>query len=245
MPVWATEWRASRKRQALFRRRNKADSNPSMIAPAPSSPIASRSLFIFSLFYGGMVCIAGVLGVKQVALGPLAVEAGIFAFLLLVVMSSAIAELHGRATADALVRWGFLPLIVSALLIQLVLALPTDPGMYPPAVDAFPIVVGQSARMMIAGLISYGLSQTLNVLIFDRLRGSGAGHLLWLRGMIASVISQIFDTVLFITISFYGEREILGLMGGQMATKVVLSVILVPPLITAFVALGRRLDARR
>ena len=34
-----------------------------------------------AIFYGGMVCIAGVLGNKQVALGPLAVEAGIFAFL--------------------------------------------------------------------------------------------------------------------------------------------------------------------
>lgn len=213
---------------------------------SPSArPIASPSIFVFSLFYGGMVCIAGVLGVKQVALGPLVVEAGIFAFLLLVVMASAVAELHGRAAADALVRWGFLPLIASALLIQLVLALPTDPGMYPPAIDAFPIVVGQSARMMFAGLISYGLSQTLNVLIFDRLRRGGAGRFVWLRGMVASVVSQILDTVLFITISFYGEREILGLMSGQMATKIVLSIILVPPLITAFVAIGRKLDAPR
>ena len=201
-------------------------------------------MFIISILYGGMVCIAGVLGVKQVAFGPLAVEAGIFAFLLLVVMASAVAELHGRATADSLVRWGFLPLILSAALIQLVLALPTDPGMYPPAVDAFPIVVGQGARMMIAGLISYGLSQSLNVLIFDRLRSSSAGRFVWLRGMIASVVSQVVDTVLFITISFYGEREILGLMGGQMLTKIVLSVVLVPPLITLFVAMGRRLDAR-
>jgi queuosine precursor transporter len=213
-----------------------------MTAPSPALP--ARSLFIFSLLYGGMVCIAGVLGVKQVAFGPLAVEAGIFAFLLLVVMASAVAELHGRAVADALVRWGFLPLITAALLIRLVLVLPTDPGMYPPAIEAFPIVVGQGARMMIAGLISYGLSQTLNVLIFDKLRGAGAGRFVWLRGMIASVISQMLDTVLFITISFYGEREILGLMGGQMLTKVVLSIILVPPLITAFVALGKRLDAK-
>jgi uncharacterized integral membrane protein (TIGR00697 family) len=211
-------------------------------SPAPAIP---RSLFIFAIFYGGMVCIAGVLGVKQVAIGPLAVEAGIFAFLLLVIMASAVAELHGRATADALVRWGFLPLIGAALLIRLVLALPADPGMYPPAVEAFPIVVGQSARMMIAGLISYGLSQTLNVLIFDKLRGSGAGKAVWLRGMIASVISQVLDTVLFISISFYGEREIMGLMGGQLTAKIVLSVVLVPPLITGFVALGRRLDATR
>jgi uncharacterized integral membrane protein (TIGR00697 family) len=211
-------------------------------SPGPAIP---RSLFVFALFYGGMVCISGVLGVKQVALGPLAVEAGIFGFLLLVVMGSAVAELHGRAAADALVRWGFLPLIISAALIQLVLALPTDSGMYPPAIAAFPIVVGQGARMMIAGLISYGTSQTLNVLIFSKLkRNEGKGRLVWLRGMIASVVSQVIDTVLFISISFYGERPIMALMAGQMATKVVLSIILVPPLITAFVAIGRKLDAR-
>lgn len=208
--------------------------------PAPPT----RSLFILGIFYGGMVCIAGVLGVKQVAFGPLAVEAGIFAFLLLVAMASAVSELHGRATADALVRWGFLPLIVSAALIRIVLVMPTDPGMYPPAIEAFPIVVGQSARMMIAGLIAYGLSQTLNVLIFDKLRGDGAARALWLRGMIASVVSQIVDTVLFISISFYGERPILNLMAGQLATKIVLSIILVPLLITVFVAWGKRLDSK-
>ena len=206
-----------------------------------SAPAVPKSLFAFALFYGGMVTTAGVLGVKQVALGPLAVEAGIFAFLLLVVMGSAVAELHGRKTADTMVRWGFVPLIVAALLIRLVLVLPTDPGMYPPAVAAFPIVVGQGARMMIAGLIAYGTSQTLNVLIFSKL-ASGTGKLVWLRGMIASAVSQVVDTLLFITISFYGERPILGLMAGQMLTKVVLSVILVPWLITLFVALGRKLD---
>lgn len=204
-------------------------------------PFLPRSLFVFSIFYGGMTCIAGVLGVKQVALGPLAVEAGIFAFLLLVVISSAVAELHGQATATALVRLGFVPMLVSAALIQIVLLLPADPGMYPPAVPAFPIVVGQGARLILAGFVSYGTSQTLNVYVFGRL-ASGTGRLLWLRGMVSSVISQIVDTVLFISISFLGERPILGLMAGQMLTKVVLSVVLVPGLITAFVALGRRLD---
>lgn len=207
---------------------------------SPAAPL-SRSLFVFSVLYGGMVCIAGVLGVKQVSLGPLAVEAGIFAFLLLVILSSAVAELHGQKIATSLVRLGFVPLLVSAGLIRLVIALPHDPGMNPPAIDAFPIVVGQGARMMMAGLVSYGVSQTLNVLIFARL-SRGEGKLVWLRGMIASIVSQIVDTVLFITISFVGTRPILDLMAGQMATKVVLSVLLVPPLISLAVAIGRRLD---
>lgn len=207
------------------------------------SPRLPFALFIYCILYGGMVCTAGVLGVKQVSLGPLAVEAGVFAFLLLVILSSAVAELYGQRMATLLVRLGFIPLFVSASLIQLVLALPADPSMYPPAVSAFPIVVGQGARLMLAGFVSYGTSQTINVLLFDRLR-AGTGQMVWLRGMIASIASQMLDTVLFITIGFLGERPILGLMGGQMLAKIVLSVALVPVLITLFVRLGRWIDAR-
>src|SRR5581483_5457755 len=133
-------------RKALFAGRESRYA-PSMQTDAASAPAIPRSLFVYSIFYGGMVCIAGVLGAKQVALGPLAVEAGIFGFILLVVLASTIAELHGRATADRLVRLGFVPLIVSMALIRIVLALPTDPNMYEPAKAAFPIILGQGARM--------------------------------------------------------------------------------------------------
>ncbi|MES2700266.1 MAG: VUT family protein, partial [Pseudomonadota bacterium] len=55
-----------------------------MTAPLanPAAPLIPRPLLMLALLYGGMTCIAGVLGSKQVALGPLAVEAGIFPFLL-------------------------------------------------------------------------------------------------------------------------------------------------------------------
>lgn len=202
----------------------------------------SRSLFVLSILYGGMTCIAGILGNKQVALGPLAVEAGIFAFLLLVVLSSAVAELHGRETANRLVILGFVPLVVSMLLILLVLALPASPEMNPERLAGFQLVLAQSPRLMGAGIVAYGISQLLNVGLFSLMRREGG--LLWLRGALASVLSQIIDTLIFITLAFYGVFPILDLMIGQMLTKVVLSVVLVPPLIHGFVALGRKLDAR-
>lgn len=202
-----------------------------------------QSLFLFAIFYGGMVTIAGVLGAKQVALGPLAVEAGIFPFLLLVGISSGIAELHGTETANRLVRFGFLPLIGAILLSLIVIQLPHDKDMYPPAIEAFPIILGQSWRMMLAGIISYGTSQTLNVWIFDKLRSS-TGNFAAVRGIIAAVLSQIVDTLLFISISFYGVRPIGELMAGQMLTKVVLSFVLIPVVIAIVVNLGRKLDGK-
>jgi uncharacterized integral membrane protein (TIGR00697 family) len=207
----------------------------------PNSAIP-RSLFAFSIFYGGMVCIAGVLGNKQVALGPLAVEAGIFAFLLLVVTSSAVAELHGPRIATQLVRIGFVPLIASILLSIVVLAVPSSPQMDPARRDAFALMMGGTPRIWLGGIIAYGISQTLNVTIFSWLKGREGATLLWFRAALASILSQIVDTLLFVTIAFLGVFPIGELLLGQMLAKVVLSAILVPPLIYVFVTLGRRLD---
>jgi hypothetical protein len=201
-----------------------------------------RSLFIFAILYGGMVPLGGFLGAKQVALGPLAVEAGIFPFLTLVALSSAIAELHGRDVATKLVRYGFIPLIIAIGLSFLVLQLPTDPGMYEPAKEAFPIIVGQGWRMMAAGILAYGVSVTMNVWLFDKLT-SATGKFASLRGFIAAALSQIVDTLIFITVSFLGVRPIMELMMGQMLAKVVLSAIMVPLIIKLVVSLGRNLDA--
>ena len=196
---------------------------------------------MFSVIYGGMVCIAGVLGNKQVALGPWAVEAGIFPFLLLVILSSSVAALHGKTVADRLVQYGFIPLIGSILLTLLVLALPASPKMDGKYLDAFNTMMGQTPRIWVAGIVAYGTSQLLNVYLFDRLKNS-VGKYVALRGAIAAVLSQIVDTLLFVTIAFYGIFPITELMLGQMLAKVVLSLVMVPLLISFFVGLGHRLD---
>ncbi len=209
-----------------------------------------RALFVYALFYGGMTVLAGVLGFKQVALGPLAVEAGIFAFLMLVVLSSTVSHLYGRSVADRMVLWGFLPLAASILLILLVLMLPVSSAMPPANIAAFEQVLTQTPRIMAAGPVAYGVSLILNVRIFDWLRGGGEkgsgarnGNLwMMIRGGIASALSQIVDTIIFITLAFYGEFPIGSLLAGQMLAKVVLSLVLVPPLIALLVRLAGRLD---
>jgi uncharacterized integral membrane protein (TIGR00697 family) len=204
-----------------------------------------KPLFLFALMYGGMTVLAGVLGAKQVALGPLAVEAGIFAFLMLVVLSSTVAQLYGRAMADRLVLFGFIPLAMSILLIALVLLLPASAQMPPENIAAFERVLSQTPRIMAAGPVAYGVSLFLNVRIFSALRRSSEGSGGWwmmVRGAIASAISQVVDTLIFITLAFYGEFPIGSLLMGQALAKVVLSIVLVPPLIAFLIWLARRIE---
>jgi uncharacterized integral membrane protein (TIGR00697 family) len=98
---------------------------------------------------------------------------------------------------------------------------------------------------MAAGPAAYGVSLLLNVWIFDKLRTEGGGNV-WMmaRGAIASALSQVVDTLIFITLAFYGQFPIGSLLIGQALAKVVLSVVLVPPLIALAVWLARKYDPR-
>ena len=213
-------------------------------APSAPTPAIPRPLFVYALIYGGMTVLAGVLGFKQIALPlgftTLAVESGIFAFLMLVAISSAISQVYGRSAANKLVLWGFAPLGLSILLIQVVLAFPPSPQMPAENLAAFETVLSQTGRIMIAGPIAYGVSLFLNVWLFERLRGSGNGDGAWmmLRGGFASAISQAVDTVIFITVAFYGQFDIVPLLIGQALAKVVLSLVLVPLIILLLVRLA-------
>lgn len=214
-------------------------------APSAPTPAIPRPLFVYALIYGGMTVLAGVLGFKQIALPlgftTLAVESGIFAFLMLVAISSAIAQVYGRSVANKLVLWGFAPLGLSILLIQVVLAFPPSPQMPAENLAAFETVLSQTGRIMLAGPIAYGVSLFLNVWLFERLRGTGDGGGVWmmLRGGFASAISQAVDTVIFITVAFYGQFDIVPLLIGQAIAKVVLSFVLVPLIIWVLVRFAR------
>lgn len=225
--------------------------------PPATDPIARaatatpRGLFTYLMLYGGMTVLAGVLAFKQVQLPPtdLAVEAGIFPYLLLVVISSTISQIYGQDVAKRIVWWGFVPLGISALLMQLVLALPASTEMLqfrPEDLAAFERVHHATWRVWLAGPAAYITSLLLNIWIFSKLRGEGEATTLGLmvRGAIASALSQAIDSVIFITLAFYGEFDITNLMIGQVLAKVVLSVALVPFLITGGVAFARWLDSK-
>ena len=134
-------------------------------------------------------------------------------------------------------------MLVSLLLSLVVLSVPASPDMDPTRLSAFETIMSGTPRIWLGGILAYGISTLLNVTIFSRLKASEGSRLLWLRAGVASVLSQIVDTLIFITIAFYGVFPIKELVLGQMIAKVTLSALLVPPLVYAFVSLGRALDA--
>ena len=213
---------------------------------SPSQMFIPRSLQTYAVLYGGLLVVAGVLGFKLIKLaipgfGPLAVPGGVFGFLLAIVTVNATAELHGRPVAQRMVFMGFVPLLVSLGLMQLVLALPPADGWEGQAIAQE--VFGSSIRLILAGMIAYGVSQTLDVTIFTWMRGQPGGHMLWLRASVAALVAQTVDTLIFVTIAFYGKFPLLPVIGGQLAAKALVWGLAIPLLYLAVWA-GRVLDRR-
>lgn len=214
--------------------------------PAVAGGSIPRSLQAYAVLYGGLLVVAGVLGFKLIRLGfpgmaPLAVPGGVFGFLLAIVTVNATAELHGRPVAQRMVFMGFVPLLVSVGLMQLVLALPPAEGWGGQAVAEQ--VLGASVRLILAGILAYGVSQTLDVSIFTWMRGRPGGHLLWLRATVAALVAQTVDTLIFVSVAFFGVFPLLPVIGGQLAAKAVIWLLAIP-LLYLSVWLGRLLDRR-
>ena len=147
-------------------------------------------------------------------------------------------------TANRLVLIGFVPLIVSLLLSLVVLARARRrttwirPGCRPSRRSW-----AARPRIWLGGILAYGISTLLNVTIFSRLKASEGAACCGCAPPWPACSARSSTRLIFITVAFYGVFPIGELILGQMLAKVVLSIVLVPPLIYLFVALGRRLDS--
>ncbi len=207
-----------------------------------------RSLFIFALLYGGMTVLAGVLGNKQVALGPLGgrggdfpvpdagrtVERGRRIFQPRDREQARHVRLHSFDIVDAVHHLG-----VGTARRQRHAARPArrirnDPRAKP-AIDGGGDRVLRHIAVPECHHILDAARQAWRDWPHQRPRSA--------RRDCQRAYRQIVDTLLFITISFYGVFPIAELMAGQMLAKVVLSLLVIPFVIKGLVALAAHLDS--
>ncbi|WP_145453410.1 queuosine precursor transporter, partial [Staphylococcus epidermidis] len=69
---------------------------------------------------------------------------------------------------------------------------------------AFETIFSAAFRVTLASLLSFLISQNLDVTVFHRLKKRHGEKKLWIRNNASTMISQLVDTTIFITIAFYG-----------------------------------------
>ena len=185
------------------------------------------------MFVAALV-ISNVLSAKLIQLGPLTVPGGVVCYGVTYLMTDILGELYGKETASRTVIYGLLCQIVCTLLIGLTLLLPaTDKEIG----EAYKVALGMNGWFTIAGLLSYVVSQMLDVEIFHGIRGrliKKGSKYRWVWNNVSTIFSQAVDTVVFLGIAFGFGMEYLfeaelrvvlwRMMGSQYLVKVILAL---------------------
>lgn len=169
--------------------------------------------------------------------GALVVPAGFVAFGFAFLMTDLLNELYGPSYARRVVNGTVLALIVAWALIYASIMMPSAP--FYPLGEEFAAVLGGGATIITASIITILLSQNIDVIVFDVIRSAtGEGHK-YARNVGSTAISQLLDTVVFITLGFAILPRILGgeitpfaaipaLIGAQYALKLVVLLLDTP-----------------
>ncbi|CAH2714710.1 queuosine precursor transporter [Neobacillus rhizosphaerae] len=159
-------------------------------------------LYLNGIFVG-LLILANIVAVKLFSIGngiilPAAVVIYIFTFPIIDV----IVEVYGKKEAQRTVKAGLIMQILALLFITITIHLPAAPIFNDQ--ESFQTILNGSFRVIIASLISYAISQNLDVFVFNKLKTIHGQKKLWLRNNASTMLSQLIDTTIFITIAFYG-----------------------------------------
>lgn len=188
--------------------------------------IGETAFILLACIFAGSITIASVLANKIINVAGFYVPAGVLAYSVTFICTDVISELWGRERAGRVVLGGFIALVAALVLVQLSLAWPAAPFWQQDA--AFTAILGSTSRIIIASFVAYLASQFHDVWAFHFWRRITAARHLWLRNNLSTAVSQFIDSLLFITIAFYGTMDLWPLIMGQWIIKLAISVLDTP-----------------
>ncbi|NRG45682.1 queuosine precursor transporter [Bacillus sp. CRN 9] len=180
--------------------------------------------------YVGLLILANIVAVKLFSIGNLAIlPAAVVIFIFTYPIIDIIVEVYGKKEGQRTVKAGLITQVLAIIFIIITINLPAAPVFTEQA--SFEMILSGSFRVILASLVSYAISQTIVVYVFNHLKMRHGRKKLWLRNNVAVMVSQLADTTIFITIAFYGTMPLSvlgGLIVSQYAFKFIASICITP-----------------
>jgi len=152
--------------------------------------------------------------------------AAVIIFAVTFLMTDIVNERFGRKETHRMIFIAFIAQVAISFFAWLVLSLNSAP--FWTNQSAFEIILGQVPRIMIASWIAFLISENLDAYLFAWFKKISKGKHLWMRNAFSSIPSMALDSVLFVTIAFYGLQPIFPLILGLVVIKWIVGVIDIP-----------------
>ncbi|MCJ7566916.1 MAG: queuosine precursor transporter [Anaerolineales bacterium] len=185
---------------------------------------------VISVFVTTLI-VSNIIAVKVIAIFGLILPAAVILFPVAYIIGDVLTEVYGygRARQAIWIAFGCNLLAVAAIWIA---------GILPPAsswtvgalngpeeaTQAFRAILGFTPRLLLASFIAYLAGEFVNAFILAKMKILTQGQYLWTRTIGSTLIGQGIDSLLFISIAFYGVLPSSVLVSAILAQWLVKSI---------------------
>ncbi len=169
---------------------------------------------VMALFVA-VLLISNVASSKILLLGPFTFDGGTILFPLSYIFGDILTEVYGYRQARRVIWTGFVSAGLMAAIFWAVGALPPAPGWE--GQEAYQTILGLTPRIVAASLIAYFCGEFSNSFTLAQMKIFTRGRWLWSRTIGSTVIGEGVDTLLFVSIAFWGE------LPGELLLAVIIS----------------------
>lgn len=155
--------------------------------------------------------------------------AAVILFPITYIFGDVFTEVYGFRKARIIIWLGFACSFFAVVIYLLTIALP-HPDFWGNQ-EAYAAVLGTTPRVAAASFIGYLFGEFSNSMILSRLKVATQGRKLWVRTILSTLVGEGFDSVIFITVSFWGTMDnatVLQMILFQYLFKVSYEVIFTP-----------------
>ncbi|AIM16500.1 queuosine precursor transporter [Neobacillus sedimentimangrovi] len=202
-------------------------------------------LFYLNGIFTGLLILANITAVKLFHIGTWVIlPAAVIIYIFTYPIIDVITEVYGKKDAQRTVHSGLVTQILALVFITITIHLPEAPVFKDQ--ESFETILNGSFRVVLASLISYTVSQHLDVFVFNLLKSRHGQKKLWLRNNASTMLSQLIDTTVFIVIAFYGTIP-LEVLGTLIITQYIfkfLAAICTTPIVYFLVGIARKHEAK-
>lgn len=189
---------------------------------------SNNLIILTNVFIVGLL-LSNILGARVINVFGLVVPGAIMTYPLTFLVTDIIGEIWGKEEANFCVKTGIMCQILFVALAFLTFYFFKELPFAENISNQIRAVVFSSARMSLSSLGAFIASQFLDVYIFHKLKARHGEKHKWIRNNASTLTSQFIDTIVFISIAFYGVvPDLRAMIISQYIVKIGLALLDTP-----------------
>ena len=190
----------------------------------------SKLFMIIAVIYVTCLLLSNLIAGKMWAVtNSITLPAAVILFPITYIFGDIFTEVYGFKKARTIIWLGFGCSFFAVAVYLITIALP-HPGFWE-GQEAYAAVLGTTPRVAIASFVGYLFGEFSNSVVLSRLKVATKGKNLWIRTILSTLVGEGLDSVIFVTISFWGTMDnstVLHMILYQYLVKVCYEAIFTP-----------------